>query len=377
MIKIIKVLFVFVPMHSIFASNIYEVPIKSIDYTIERVDGFERILISGSYSCTEPGYPELPAITYSYLLPQGQKLVQVDIVQVDWEEIPGNYYLYPKQRERAMIEEYELTEPNLFVYGSGGPYPEHIVVNNHSGNMRGYQIGQVGIAPFRYFPLSGRLQVLKHLVIKLETEQREIGLFPKRQTSLARDIVDRVISSLVVNSEALNEAHMRPASCIEENREDAAPTNLPSLLGAPVDLLVITTESQLDAYEDYARYKKSYGYNEVVKTLSWVREHYQGVDDAERLRNFIRDAHENWGVLYVLLGGDVPDVPSRWLLMAPMEWEKQPFPTVTDHYFSDLDSTWNKDGDHMFCELEDSLGLYPDVFCWSIAHNRYVSRQGV
>jgi len=356
----------FVPFIFLCAAGIYEVPVADIDYVIEVVRGFDRIRMSGSYVPGEPGHPELPAKVFSYLLPYGERLEGVMIVEEEWQELPGNFYIYPRQYDHAMVEEVEFTEPDPWVYSASGMYPECCLVGANSGNMRGYQICQVAVVPFRYAPQLGRLEVLTRLVLCLETEVCGAGLYPRRQTGLVKAMVERFLSDMVVNRLSIDDGVVRPPFYCEENVGDALPTELPSLLGAPIDLVIITTAAQVAQYEEYARFKKLSGYNTAVRTLSWVREHYDGVDDAERVRNFLRDAVEHWGVLYILLGGDFPLVPTRWVWMPPQEWEMYRFPTVTDMYFSDLfsnfDETWNFDGDERFCELEDSLDFYPDAY---------------
>jgi len=359
--KLKVLVFIFLPLHFLLSSIVYEVPVEYIEYSIESVAGFDRVVMSGSFSPSAPGHPDLPALTYNYLLPRGERLKDVVIIEAAWHELPGDFYLYPRQQDRLLFEDGDFIEPDPEVYGMGGVYPRDVVVGIHSGSMRGYQIGQVALVPFRYFPRTGRLEVLTRLVLRLETEVCGVGVYPRRQTRLVQGMVDRLLSDMVVNRWSIDDGAVCPSCYLEENPLDGLPTELPSLLGAPVDFLIVTTDVQVVQYEEYARLRKLSGYNTAVRTMSWVREHYGGVDDAERVRNFIRDAVEHWGVLYVLLGGDVPEVPTRWVWMNPL-YNQWPVHIVTDVYYSDLDGNWNFDADERFGEIEDSLDLYPDVY---------------
>src|SRR5262249_33954211 len=97
-----------------------------------------------------------------------------------------------------------------------------------------------------------------------------------------------------------------------------------------------------------------------------IRQQYvAGVDDAERVRNFIKDAYARWGTKWVLLGGDTDVIPVRY---AYTSFYGGNF-IATDAYYACLDGTWNKDGDNLFGEgytdsssPGDSVDLHPEVY---------------
>ncbi|UCG91291.1 MAG: hypothetical protein JSV97_09420, partial [candidate division WOR-3 bacterium] len=351
----------FISFRFLLSNEIYSIPVQDIVYRIEKFHRFDRIVMPKAHSPIASGAPELPAVTSTYLLPRGQRLKDIKILSAEWRDLPGYYYIYPKQNELRIGDNYQFTEPDARIYGSSNLYPYEIIISAHTGTMRGYHVAQVSIIPFRYQPREGKLSLLKELKIEIETEPCEPGVFPRRETRLVKNAFEKFLSSIVINKDALYDALRKPPSYIEENPEDLAPTDLPSLLGPPVDFLIVTTDEQVDGYKDFARFKKLLGYNTAIKTMSWVRQHYIGVDDAERLRKFIKDAMEKWGVAYVLMGGDVPEIPTRWIWMEPI-YNQWPVHAVTDLYFSDLDGNWNFDGDERFGETSDLLDLYPDVF---------------
>lgn len=81
----------------------------------------------------------------------------------------------------------------------------------------------------------------------------------------------------------------------------------------------------------------------------------QGQDDAEKIRNFIKYAYNEWHTDYVLLGGDVEIVPIRKLFVYG---ENIP----SDLYYSCLDGTFNADGDTIYGEINDGVDLTADVY---------------
>ncbi|HEX7319085.1 MAG TPA: C25 family cysteine peptidase [bacterium] len=338
-----------------------DVPVSMTDYEIETRLGYDRITVKSAITAGNPGAPEIPVLTYSYCLPVNERARSVNIVEEVWQDIAGTYYLFPEQAATSIEEPESFTLPDQTRYDSDEWYPCQTIIDQSSGNLRGYRIVQFSLALFRYQGSGRKLQRLTKAKVIIETKPGG-GIAPLRQSAWSKAFFESFVASLTQNKP------FAPSSRIAANPEDAAPAELPSLLGPPVDLLIITTEDQVPAYEEFQHFKKLFGFNAVLKTMTWVKQHYTGIDDAEQLRNFIADAVEKWGVSQVLLGGDVPAIPTRLVWFAPLMGQ-YPMHIATDLYFSDLDNeaagqgtSWNFDGDDKFGEVEDSIDFYPDVF---------------
>jgi len=159
---------------------------------------------------------------------------------------------------------------------------------------------------------------------------------------------------------------------LEENREQP-----------PYDLLIIAPEVFTSLLSPLVMHKNT---NDVKTRLVSIEEVYdqmywQGRDDAEKLKYFIKEAIEQWGITYVLLVGGRKDqgiqetwwVPVRYSHLDRNydQWEEHQF--LTDLYFADIYddqgnfSSWDTDNDGVFGEwpknmsAEDILDLYPDV----------------
>jgi PKD repeat protein len=72
-----------------------------------------------------------------------------------------------------------------------------------------------------------------------------------------------------------------------------------------------------------------------------------GNDTQTIVRNFITAAHEEWGVKYVLIGGDEDVIPSRKVYVTAIG-KSATLPA--DIYFSALDGNWDNDGDGRYGE---------------------------
>jgi hypothetical protein len=97
-----------------------------------------------------------------------------------------------------------------------------------------------------------------------------------------------------------------------------------------------------------------------------------GGDLAEKIRSFLRGAHENWNTRWVLLGGHVTEVPSRGCHMRRNEHGG--CGNISDVYFGDVlpkgataDTdveiyNWNGDGDSRFGEAADGMDIEQEMY---------------
>ncbi len=129
-----------------------------------------------------------------------------------------------------------------------------------------------------------------------------------------------------------------------------APTEFPSLGSTPVEQVIVAGDALAAPFRVLAADETRRGIPTVVRTLSWIEEHYDGFDSAARIRTFLRAAHQYWGTRAVVLGGDTEHVPSRYV-----SWSDGFL--LTDLYFECLDREWNEDGDARIGEPSSYQGF--------------------
>ena len=154
------------------------------------------------------------------------------------------------------------------------------------------------------------------------------------------------------------------------------PTLLPSDDGPAVEYVIVTDSVAVDGrpvgnlvteFQRLADWKVRQGVPAVVRTVSWIRAHYAGPDDAARVRAFLIDAYEHWGTDYVLLGGDASVVPVRRFNGINLGSGHPP----ADVYYGGLDQSWDLDRDGVYGEPFADAGA-SDPF-WDV----YVGRAPV
>ena len=146
------------------------------------------------------------------------------------------------------------------------------------------------------------------------------------------------------------------------------------------DLLILAPGEYLDALLPLVEHKNN---RNVSTKLVILEDIYAGTyfpvkgrDNPEKIKYFIKDAIENWGITNVLLVGGSEQFPTRYthvhVYYPPNPPDDESF--VSDLYYADIYnetggfSSWDTNNNDLFAEyqwgdsnLTDDLDLYPDV----------------
>src|SRR5947207_294828 len=136
------------------------------------------------------------------------------------------------------------------------------------------------------------------------------------------------------------------------------PTVTPSGLGSPVDCVIVAPDSLADIYQRLADYQTRLGIATVVRNLSTVRAADPRSNDvAQAVRSFLKAAHDLWGSRWAVLAADHDAIPMRYVRVLYSETLDIP----SDAYYSDLDGSWDRNGNGIYGEVADSLDMNPDI----------------
>jgi hypothetical protein len=111
---------------------------------------------------------------------------------------------------------------------------------------------------------------------------------------------------------------------------------------------------------------------------------WEGRDNAEKIKYFIKYAVEQWGITHVLLVGGLHGQTTRWDIpvrhshvVPPVEQEYAEESFISDLYYADIyDSTgdfssWDSNNDDIFAvwneSFHETMDLYPDVYLGRLA----------
>lgn len=352
----------FLPLHLCFSQVVVDPSFSVTDLKFSTEQGYDVVELKGCDFYTEEiGKPLLSVKELQILLPKDANPESITITFIDSVQIEGSFYIYPAQPppilDGSLPPPFE--EPDSAVYNSDTLYPGIVCKMGTSGYMSGYKILRILIYPLQYHPLSKRLFLYNEIQLNIEySPSIDLSLPIYRRSENAQKAVENYIKALVVNPEAIEGFYGSldfPLKSFEQiGKLDI--TDLPSLEGIPVDYVIVTSDEFIPVFEQLAEWKTKKGIVTIVRSKEEIINYYYGCDDAERLRNFIKDCYSLWGTIYVLLAGDMDVIPIRYGFTDPYGVRGP-----TDLYFATVEGNWNADGDYIFGEGNDD----PD-FVWDV-----------
>jgi len=119
------------------------------------------------------------------------------------------------------------------------------------------------------------------------------------------------------------------------------------------DMVIIAPLEFSNELQPLIDHKNSYGVDTILKTTETIYSEYDGYDQAEEIKYFIKNAIESWGIDYVLLVGSIDKLPIRTTYASP--WGED---LLCDLYYADI---YNSTGG--FCSWDgNSNGRYGEVY---------------
>ena len=308
----------------------------SVDYVFTPAEGgCGTWMIEGAILQEIPGEPLVPYYPASILLPQdalvkdvkvktGAPVVQTGI-DITWGQPPCTFSDEPVKVGR-----------NEEIYSSDTDYPNKLFDVVSVDSFRGFQILNVNLYPVQYRPESGTVKFYETMTVEVQFGK---GAKNKLYRGLYGDKAD--VSGLVDNPEVLG------------TYEDG---------GTPLvteEYIIITNSTLTSTFQTLANWKANYVNGAAIYDVSWIYSNYTGVDNAEKVRNFIIDMYTNNGTKYVLLGGDIAVVPYRGFYIYSGGYYD--YDMAADMYFAHLDGNFNSDGDSYWAEPTDGVDWYAEI----------------
>jgi len=282
-------------------------------------------------SLLQAGKPVLPVVTRVFTLPFGSKISRVDVSFSEVNELVLSKEVQPAPEPVPLNAGLQVPkEPvkDTKVYGSAELYPA-------SGYSYITGAGLDGEKPVIYL-------AVKCYLVRYSPAQ-----------------------NMIYYSESAD------IKVIYEERTDP----IPMIFDDVYDMVIISPSEFSEELQPLIDHKDSHEVDTLLKTTEEIYDEYEGWDEAEEIKYFIRDAIENWGIDYVLLIGSVDKLPIRttWFFQ---RWHQHYWNTtvLSDLYYGDIYDengdfcSWDSNNNGMYGEIyqncpgvNDTVDLYPDV----------------
>lgn len=327
-LPIILAIILFMSISPTFGGDVEE---RSVSFTFPEIplmekDKYMLLQFDDSFSfSTLPSEPLLPYKTEVITFPFGTKIESVEITTSEERSIQLNKKIMPAPQPIPLnMENAKVEIKEGKVYESTEPYPsEWITWHTGAGIKNGERVTFLSIHAFpcRYIPAKNEL---------LFTQEINVNVI-----------------------------YTPPEKSLLQNDD--------------YELLIIAPSEFLDVLQPLVEHKNSWGISTLLTSLTSAGA-YPGRDDAERVKNFIKDTVEKWGVKYVLLVGGYKKMPVRYAYIDDGDETHH----ATDLYYADIYdaegkfSSWDTNGNNIFGEYQyqgetDEIDFYPDVYVGRLA----------
>ncbi len=256
-------------------------------------------LVDGGY-LTEPGKPMLPLKSIMIALPEDMQATMIRVTNIKMKELPGTYHIFPAQYPQHLDEEINFIPPDQSIYSSVVSYPSSFVKLTDQTDLAGQGLAGVTIYPIHYVPSEKKLTLITSLECVIEGVGNYIcgDYLPERISENGREMYESRVKEMVDNPKDVT---------LQFSDNPVQPIGVPP---GDYDYVIITQSSWVDDFQPLADWKTKKGVAANIVTTTWIYNSggYSGTD-VQKIRSFVQDAHNTWGSMYFLLGGDTGFIP--------------------------------------------------------------------
>lgn len=309
---------------------------------------YDRVTLDDCYPAGNAGEPKIPSKGVFLLLPPESAVNDIDIIPGAKIILGSGFNIEPTSQAIpvSQTENIPIPVPNEALYHMNAAYPGELFTIIGVQSFRGYQILILLLHPVQYNPVTGELFYYTCLGVSVKT------------------IVSGVQSEFY---RGFNQDEQQVRQKVDNPEMSLAYSQTCSSSPVPFDnydMLIITTDALKTGFEPLKQAHDATGVATVIKTLTDI-----GGSSLDSIRNYIRDAYTNWGVEYVLIGGDSNVIVAPILWVSGMDENTTYYEDTmpADLFYACLDGPYNYDGDGYWGEPNDGTGggdvdLIADVY---------------
>lgn len=311
-------------------------------------DGRCHIFSEGVLYTERVGAPELPYFKRVYFLPYNLGDFKLNVTERDSHVIIEDYTPYPSQGPQKVksTDNVEFVELDEKYDKSTFPDIEAEIVSHEV--IMGYHLITVASYPYYY---DGERHALckRNVSYSVDFSLDKSIEVPKMVSTHSCKATESLLKNMVDNPNDVR---------VIQSPEQDSPSNMVSMhsdgtsFPCNPELVILTSGELSPVFQTLALWKTKSGIPTIIETTEYINSHYIGNSLCEKIRKYIKEKEELWGIgISFLLGGDDTIIPS-W------EYIGHEFNEVTDVYYVNGEE-WDPNTASSFTSINSYIGRFP------------------
>jgi hypothetical protein len=273
-------------LNSNITNTSIEITVDGYEF-IEVEDGLYEINIDGGIPLLEKGAPNLPALKTSIIIPDNSNM-SINIIDYEYEEISGINIAPSKGNLLRNVNPVDISYEYGKEYTSNSFYPNSLTEMREPYILRDLRGQGILIYPFQYNPVSKVLRIYSEITIEV-VEDIQLNRASKNQLLRKSNTVKQssefknIYDNLFINSR--NDLRFE-------------------YLADQGNMLVISYDSFIEHVQPLVEWKNKKGILTEIVSIADIG------SNVEQIKDYISDYYYSNGLTYLLLVGDVAQIPT-------------------------------------------------------------------
>jgi len=255
----------------VFAQGPYTLSFNLSQFEFSVENGYDRIRGIEMSAIADTGAPELPVKFLNFILPNGTRIQEIEILSLTLIPIEGTYNICPVQIPRKIP--LDPTEPPIFVPPDSEIYSQNILYPDsapieliHKGNSDGIPFVTIAAYPFLYNPVKDSIYVVQSVTFRFSLETVPFSRRPQIMGERVFQMKLNAIRSSVYNQWEVDAYYTAPPLVPDEEL----------LSRSACEVIIITTPTMTGAYQPLAQWLVEKGMPCMIVTTDWIYAMYDG-----------------------------------------------------------------------------------------------------
>ena len=326
---------------------------------VQSLNHYQIINIDSAIQHGTPGNPSLPYFGVTLLLPIGEEAQDVTVTRSGKHLLSENFNPYPVQNQYPLSYEGQIPFTPLSDNIESETVFPAVANDGFSTNFySGFPLLSTAVTPIEFNPQTGEIFWFDTVAIRITSAGTQRA---QRAEALLKTDTSHVnkVSNMIENPELLASIATRPQDT------------------GNINYLIVAEESKIPNWEAFKEIHINRGLSVEIVSYESIIATQTGIDNQDKVRNYIIDVYQDNPLQYVLLAGDVDVIPHRGLYASVNNEPDLDIPA--DMYYACLDGNWNTDGDDRWGEANEA-DLIPELsigrFCYNndLEINRFIDK---